>query len=83
MEEKYVKLHGLTLRNEEILRDKKCVCIYCKQEFDYKDIVDFISDSDGLTAVCPKCGIDCVLPKEYDNYVVTKEDLDNLYEEYF
>lgn len=83
MEEKYYNLHRLTSRNEEILRDKKCVCIYCKKEFDYKDIVDYISDSDGLTAECPYCGIDSVLPKEYDGYVVTKEDLDKLYEEYF
>ena len=83
MEEKYLKLHALTLRNEEILRDKECVCIYCKKDFNYKDIVDFIGDSDGLTAECPYCHIDSVLPKEYDGYVVTKEDLDYLYEFYF
>ena len=33
MEDKYLKLHALTSRNEEILRDNKCVCIYCKKEF--------------------------------------------------
>lgn len=83
MEEKYVKLHGLTSRNEEILRDKKCVCIYCKKEFEYKEIENYIADSDGLTAECPYCRIDAVIPKEYDGYIVTKEDLDNLYEMYF
>lgn len=83
MEDKYFKLHALTSRNEEFLRGNKCVCIYCKKEFDYKEINDYIADSDGLTAECPYCHIDSVLPKEYDGYSVTKEDLDNLYEMYF
>ena len=83
MEEKYYGLHRLTSNNEEILRDKKCVCIYCKKEFDYKNIKDYIPDSDGLTAECPYCGIDSVLPKEYDNYVITKDDIDMLNEMYF
>ena len=83
MEEKYYNLHRLTSRNEEILRDKKCICIYCKNEFDYKEIDDYVADSDGLTAICPKCGIDSVLPKEYDGYTVTKEDIDLLNKEYF
>jgi len=83
MEEEYYKLHRLTSNNEELLRDKKCVCIYCKKEFDYKEIENYIADSDGLTAECPFCNIDSVIPLEYDNYKVTKEDLDNLYEMYF
>ena len=83
MEEKYYGLHRLTSNNEEILRDKKCICIYCKSEFEYKDIKDYIPDSDGLTAECPYCGIDSVLPKEYDNYVITKDDIDRLNEMYF
>ena len=61
----------------------KCFSIYCKNEFEYKNIVDYITDSDGLTAICPKCGIDSVLPKEYDNYVITKDDIDMLNEMYF
>lgn len=83
MEEKYFNLHKLTLNNEQILKDKKCLCIYCKKEFDYKEINDFNSDSDGLTAICPNCGIDCVLPKENDGYLITTEDLDILYDMYF
>ena len=83
MEEKYYRLHRLTSNNEELLRDKKCVCIYCKNEFDYKKIENYIADSDGLTAECPICGIDSVMPLEYDNYKVTKEDLDILNEMYF
>lgn len=83
MEEKYFKLHRLTSVNEEILRNKKCICIYCKKEFDYKDIVDYIPDSDGLTAICPCCKMDSVLPREYDGYLITNDDLEHLYNEYF
>ena len=83
MDDKYSKLHSLSLSNEEIIRDKKCVCIYCKKEMDYKEIVDYIPDSDGLTAVCPFCGMDSVIPKEYDGYIVTLEDIEKLNEEYF
>jgi len=83
MDDKYLKLHGLTFKNEEILRNNTCVCIYCKKEFDYKEIENYISDSDGLTAECPFCKIDCVLPKSYDGYTITKDDLENLYDLYF
>lgn len=83
MEDKIYELHRLTSNNEEILRDKKCVCIYCKKEFNYKDIDNYVADIDGLTAECPYCHIDSVLPKEHDGYVITNEDLDKLYEEYF
>ena len=83
MEDKIYELHRLTSNNEETLRDKKCVCIYCKKEFDYKDIEDYVAGIDGLTAECPYCHIDSVLPKEHDGYVITSEDLDKLYEEYF
>ena len=83
MEEKYYNLHRLTKNNEEILRDNKCICIYCKKEFDYKEINNYIPDSDGLTAECPYCNIDSVLPIEYDGYKITKEDIDTLNEMYF
>ena len=83
MEDKYYELHRLTSMNEEMLRDRECVCIYCKKSFGYNEIIDYIPDSDGLTAVCPFCGMDSVLPKEYNGYVISDDDLDNLNREYF
>lgn len=83
MEEKYFELHRLTSNNEEILRDHKGVCIYCKKEINYKDIIDYIPEVNGLSAVCPFCGIDSVIPIEYNGYRITKEDIDQLNEMYF
>ena len=62
---------------------KHTECIYCKKEFEYKEIDNYVADIDGLTAECPYCHIDSVLPKEYDGYTLTKEDIDTLNEMYF
>lgn len=38
----------------------QCGCFYCKQTFSASEIDRWIDD--GKTALCPKCGIDSVLP---------------------
>ena len=46
-------------------------CFYCRQFFDPKEIVEWV-DKD-KTALCPKCGIDSVLPMNSKNSALLVE----------
>lgn len=39
-----------------------CGCYYCVNLFYPSDIKEWVSDIPGDTAICPKCGIDSVVP---------------------
>jgi hypothetical protein len=51
-------------------RSDRAGCFYCQALFDPKEIMDWIDGrqvetgdtADGVTALCPRCGIDSVLP---------------------
>lgn len=45
---------------DQILHSEQCGCYYCIQLFPPSEINDWIDDDQ--TAMCPKCGIDSVLP---------------------
>ena len=55
---------------ELIARSERAGCFYCEQFFVPGEIVDWVdgrqvetgSTYDGVTALCPRCGIDAVLP---------------------
>lgn len=64
-------LHKYSSRNRDLLsRSNRAGCFYCQTLFDPKEIEDWIDGrqvetgelSDGVTALCPRCGIDAVLP---------------------
>jgi hypothetical protein len=46
-----------------------CGCFYCLAQFvpgeimDWVDVADGADDDEGETALCPRCGIDSVLPE--------------------
>lgn len=81
---RYEELHNLTFKNKEILKKyKKCLCIYCGKEFDVSEIDSWVKDKNNLTAQCPYCFIDSVIPKKIDNQEISKEELNNLYKYYF
>jgi NAD-dependent SIR2 family protein deacetylase len=47
--------------NEQDLRNSdQAGCYYCKKIYLASDVTEFIEDE--RTALCPKCGIDSVLP---------------------
>ena len=64
-----------SFKNKELLKDI-CGCYYCLSTFFYTEI-DSWADKQ-LTALCPICGIDSVIPKE-DR---TLEQLEELLIEY-
>lgn len=42
-----------------ILKSNKCYCFHCLKSSESKEIIEYTSDN---TAICPKCGIDSILP---------------------
>jgi hypothetical protein len=64
-------IHRFSGRHRDLLaRSERAGCFYCRRTFDPREINEWIdgpqvaSDetSDGVTALCPRCGIDAVLP---------------------
>jgi hypothetical protein len=58
-------LHKLSSRNRDALRGAHpCGCFYCLKAFEAGAITEWIPEADGkeVTALCPFCGIDSVLP---------------------
>jgi len=65
-------IHQYCTRNRELIgKSTLCGCFYCLATFRPDEIVDWVdwpegaSDAldAGVTALCPRCGIDSVLPK--------------------
>ena len=56
--------HDACLHRALIERSKMVGCFYCKETYSPLEIVKWIDD--GETALCPKCGIDAVLPDSAD-----------------
>jgi hypothetical protein len=53
----------------EVMAAENCGCFYCCAQFVPREITDWVDPvSDdmqaGTTALCPKCGIDSVIPME-------------------
>ena len=68
--------HKLSYGNREIL-DNRCSCFHCCAEFGHKKIVAWVDK--GKTALCPKCGIDSVIPAD----VVRGESLKRMRSHWF
>lgn len=71
-------IHSYTFENRRLLkRYKECTCLYCGYTFNYTKINNWVKDQNELTAICPKCGIDSVVPtrvnNNVDNYTLTEE----------
>jgi hypothetical protein len=63
--------HKFCTRNRELIaKSTLCGCFYCLAIFSPEEIVDWVDWPDGAvdqlaeggTALCPRCGIDSVLP---------------------
>ena len=64
-------LHRFSRQHRDLLaRSSQAGCFYCLTIFDPAKIVDWVDGpasvsgdtSEGVTALCPRCGIDAVLP---------------------
>ena len=71
---------SLSRNNDFTVRfSNQCGCYHCLKKFPASEVRDWVDE--GATAVCPKCGIDAVLP---DSMVeITVGRLRELQEKYF
>lgn len=73
---------------EAIQKSTVCGCFYCLSTFPPSEIEEWVDEPEdcprgpGRTAICPKCGIDAVLP-ESEHYKLTKELLEAMNKEWF
>jgi NAD-dependent SIR2 family protein deacetylase len=70
--------HDCSQHRALIERSKVVGCFYCQQMYSPLEIVEWIDD--GKTALCPKCGIDTVLP---DSVFLADQVLKAMYEYWF
>ena len=65
-----IGIHKYSVRHrEQIERSAQCGCFYCLETFAPSKITDWVDlpenqqeEERGVTALCPHCGIDAVLP---------------------
>lgn len=63
MPEPYRLAHKACSQNiEDIRKSKQCGCFYCLNVYPAGDVLEWIEDGEGDSAICPKCGIDSVIP---------------------
>ena len=59
------RLHTYCTHNKSLVEKSTiCYCFYCKSTVDARDIDEFIDSEQ--TALCPKCGIDAIIPDSID-----------------
>jgi hypothetical protein len=78
-------VHKLSIRHRHLIETAaQCGCFYCGAIFRPSEILDWVdgdSPETGVTALCPKCGIDSVLPSPPID--VTPEFLARMQQYYF
>lgn len=82
--EDYIKAHKFSFSHKEkIINDRVCGCFYCLAIFSPSEINRWINDKklsdkgaadEGMTGLCPYCGIDSVIG-ESSGYPIDKEFL--------
>ena len=74
MESDHIVAHKHSIRHRaEVESSERCGCFYCLAEFTADAILDWV-DEGGVTALCPKCGIDSVIGSA-SGYPITKKFL--------
>ena len=67
----------MSFKNAHLIDDDTdCSCYYCCTNYKGSEIIEYFDD--GLTAMCPNCRIDAVLPEKN-----SRKRLKELYEENF
>ena len=75
------RLHDMSFQNSEALKgNEDCGCFHCEESFKSSEIKEWVDKkrSGPDTALCPRCGIDSVLPN-----VTSPELLEKMYVAWF
>lgn len=69
-EQKLKELHDRAAKNDtEILNSDVCSCFFCRQTYSARDVQDWITEDDGVTAICPICGMDAVIGDRHEGRI--------------
>lgn len=83
MKSDVITAHGYCSNNRKLLvNDRKCGCFYCLKVFSPEEITEWIEDPNGMTAVCPHCGVDSVIG-EGAGYPMTEAFLRDMRDHWF
>lgn len=56
------KAKSHSINNEiEIVQSESCGCFFCRNVFSARDVQDWIDDENGVSALCPECGMDACI----------------------
>ncbi len=78
-----LRAHDYCTANQSDLRQsQRAGCFYCLAVFDAKEVKEWIPDKTDMTALCPRCGIDSVIP-ENAGFPLTEEFLREMYDHWF
>ena len=62
------RLHAYASHNKKMIgKSNKCYCFYCKSVFENGEVETYLAEE--KTALCPKCGIDSVIPDSIDEKI--------------
>ncbi len=62
IDQKFLDIQNRTHDNEvQILHSKTCSCLFCRQTYDARLVHDWVNDEQGISAICPECGMDAVV----------------------
>lgn len=75
------KLHAHSSHNKVlILVSDRCVCFHCQAMMDHGEITEYVDN--GQTALCPKCGVDAILPDSIEE-TIDSQTLKDMQEYWF
>jgi hypothetical protein len=84
-----IQKHSIRHR-ERIERSVQCGCFYCLATFSPAEITDWVDlpngeedERRGVTALCPHCGIDAVLPDNVPGAPLSAELLETMKKHWF
>ena len=78
-----LKAHKTSFENELLVnKSTKCGCFYCGKIFEASEVIEWVIDRNGDTALCPYCMIDSVLP-DSAGYPLTEEFLVRMHKYWF
>jgi len=77
-------IHRQSFKNRELLQQsERAGCFYCQTTFSASEVRNWVHEKDGgATALCPRCGIDAVLPETGPN-TLTNALLAEMHERWF
>jgi hypothetical protein len=84
-------IHKHSIRHRDrVERSVRCGCFYCLATFPPAEITDWVDlpegeedEECGVTALCPRCGIDAVLPDNVPGAPLTAELLEVMRQRWF